>query len=75
MCVIILVLEGFDFIFAGVGDAWTTWDNIRDAVIDEVTIRGKAEKGKRNGKPLKQGSALAGFRSWGSSNGDTTVDV
>ena len=32
------------FHLAGVGDAWTTWDNIRDAVIDEVTIRGKAQQ-------------------------------
>ena len=32
------------FHLAGVGKAWTTWDNIRDAVIDEVTIRGKAQQ-------------------------------
>ena len=32
------------FHLAGVGDAWTTWDNIRDAVIDEVTTRGKAQQ-------------------------------
>ena len=32
------------FHLAGVGEAWTTWDNIRDAVIDEVTIRGKAQQ-------------------------------
>ena len=25
------------FHLAGVGQAWTTWDDIRDAVIDEVT--------------------------------------
>ncbi len=28
----------------GVGAEWTTWDHIRDAVIDEVTIRGKAQQ-------------------------------
>ena len=32
------------FHLAGVGEAWTSWDNIRDAVIDEVTIRGKAQQ-------------------------------
>ena len=32
------------FHLAGVGKAWTTWDDIRDAVIDEVTIRGKAQQ-------------------------------
>ena len=32
------------FHLAGVGEAWTTWDNIRDAVIDEVTVRGKAQQ-------------------------------
>ena len=32
------------FHLAGVGQAWTTWDDIRDAVIDEVTIHGKAQQ-------------------------------
>ena len=27
-----------------IGDAWETWDHMRDAVIDEVTIRGKAQQ-------------------------------
>ena len=32
------------FHLAGVGQAWRTWDDIRDAVIDEVTIHGKAQQ-------------------------------
>ena len=32
------------FHLAGVGQAWKTWDDIRDAVIDEVTIHGKAQQ-------------------------------
>ena len=32
------------FHLAGVGQAWTTWDDIRDAVIDKVTIHGKAQQ-------------------------------
>ena len=32
------------FHLAGVGQAWTSWDDIRDAVIDEVTIHGKAQQ-------------------------------
>ena len=32
------------FHLAGVGQAWKTWNDIRDAVIDEVTIHGKAQQ-------------------------------
>ena len=32
------------FHLAGVGQEWKTWDDIRDAVIDEVTIHGKAQQ-------------------------------
>ena len=38
------ILQIGRFHLAGVGDAWETWDQMRDAVIDEVTIRGKAQQ-------------------------------
>ena len=38
------ILQIGRFHLAGVGDAWETWAQMRDAVIDEVTIRGKAHQ-------------------------------
>ena len=38
------IFQSGRFHLAGVGQAWTTWDDIRDAVIDEVTIHGKAQQ-------------------------------
>ena len=38
------ILQIGKFHLTGVGDAWETWDQMRDAVIDEVTIRGKAQQ-------------------------------
>ena len=38
------ILQIGRFHLAGVGDAWETWGQMRDAVIDEVTIRGKAQQ-------------------------------
>ena len=32
------------FHLTGVGDDWETWDHMRDAVIDEVTVRGRAQQ-------------------------------
>ena len=32
------------FHLPGVGDSWETWDHMRDAVIDEVTVRGRAQQ-------------------------------
>ena len=32
------------FHLPGVGDGWETWDHMRDAVIDEVTVRGRAQQ-------------------------------
>ena len=38
------ILQIGRFHLTGVGDAWETWDQMRDAVIDEVTIRGRAQQ-------------------------------
>ena len=38
------ILQIGRFHLTGVGDAWETWDQMRDAVIDEVTIRGIAQQ-------------------------------
>ena len=32
------------FHLPGVGDGWETWDHMRNAVIDEVTVRGRAQQ-------------------------------
>ena len=32
------------FHLSGVGDGWETWDHMRNAVIDEVTVRGRAQQ-------------------------------
>ena len=31
------------FQLSGIGDNWKTWDHMRDAVIDEITVRGRAQ--------------------------------
>ena len=38
------ILQIGRFHLTGVGDAWETWDQMKDAVIDEVTIRGRAQQ-------------------------------
>ena len=38
------ILQIGNFHLQGVGDGWETWDRMRNAVIDEVTVRGRAHQ-------------------------------
>ena len=37
------ILQIGQFHLPDAGDNWTTWDHMRDAVIDEITVKGRAQ--------------------------------